>query len=452
MTKSNSRRLVLATILGLTTANALEAQGAPLSRRDRLDRDGVIWETRAWSVPYAADLPVHAKAAGVSRIWMEAKLNFPNFSSIAGIDWDSVYLSYLPRATSTRSTAEYYRVLQQMMAHLQDGHSDVFLPPALAKDIAAPPLRTDRIEDRLFITAVMSKHLEREGVVSGLELLRIDGETVDAYVERARAPLLTSNTVQHREVVRYSYDLLAGPSDTPVRLTLRRPNGQVFEQTVARAGYGDVTPYPRSEFRMLPGRIAYLALHSFASDSAQLDVERWLPAIRESGGLIIDVRQNSGGSGVVGYNILSRLIQDSFPIPPLRSRQYIAVRRAWGQAGTWWSAGAQKWAGSGPDRIAVPVVMLIGPRTLSAADVFTEAFRLAERGALIGEPTGGSTGDPLAFALPGGGVARISTTPNLGAVQPQVMVPRTIVDFLAGRDSALSAALARLASSRSPAR
>jgi carboxyl-terminal processing protease len=69
---------------------------------------------------------------------------------------------------------------------------------------------------------------------------------------------------------------------------------------------------------------------------------------------------------------------------------------------------------------------------------------------LIGEPTGGSTGDPLTFALPGGGLARVSTTPNLGAIQPHVAVPRTVTDFLAGNDAALSAALARLLPSRAP--
>jgi C-terminal processing protease CtpA/Prc len=94
--------------------------------------------------------------------------------------------------------------------------------------------------------------------------------------------------------------------------------------------------------------------------------------------------------------------------------------------------------------------MLIGPRSLSATDVFAETFQLMKRGKLIGEPTGGSTGDPLAFALPGGGSGRVSTSTDVGpgligrGVQPEVLVPRTVKDFLAGRDAALEAAVAAL--------
>jgi carboxyl-terminal processing protease len=37
-----------------------------------------------------------------------------------------------------------------------------------------------------------------------------------------------------------------------------------------------------------------------------------------------------------------------------------------------------------------------------------------KRGKLVGEPTAGSTGDPLAFALPGGGAGRVSTSTDAG--------------------------------------
>lgn len=425
-------------------ADGAYAQGtAPSARRTRFERDGIIWETRAWSIPYAENLSAEAKLAGLSRVWMEAKLNFPNFAHIADIDWDSVYISYIPRVTATTTTAEYYRTLQRMMVTLQDGHSDVFMPAEIAATLSAPPLRIDRIEQRTFITGVMSPRLEQEGIVGGLEILRIDGEPVDTYAERVRAPYATSNTPQAREVARYSRDLLLGDRDVPVRLTLRHAGGETVERTIARSGY-QVSAAPRTEFRMLPGAIAYVALNTFGSDSVQGDFERLLPRIRGSRGLILDVRQNSGGSGVVAYNILGHFAADSFALPALRSRQYIATRRAWGQAGTWWSPGPQKWPGRSSERLTLPVVMLTGPRTLSAADVFAEAFRVNRMGTIIGEPTGGSTGDPLAFALPGGGVARVATSPNLGAVAPDVSVPRTAADFLAGRDAALTAALGRL--------
>jgi C-terminal processing protease CtpA/Prc len=94
--------------------------------------------------------------------------------------------------------------------------------------------------------------------------------------------------------------------------------------------------------------------------------------------------------------------------------------------------------------------MLTGPRALSATDVFADAFARMHRGRIVGEPTGGSIGDPLAFALPGGGSARVSTSRLTGStllgngVQPDVPVPATAADFLAGRDAALKAGIAEL--------
>jgi carboxyl-terminal processing protease len=54
-----------------------------------------------------------------------------------------------------------------------------------------------------------------------------------------------------------------------------------------------------------------------------------------------------------------------------------------------------------------PVVALVGPRTFSAAGDFTVAFDFMKRGKLVGIATGGSTGQPVPFELPGGGSARV---------------------------------------------
>jgi C-terminal processing protease CtpA/Prc len=52
-------------------------------------------------------------------------------------------------------------------------------------------------------------------------------------------------------------------------------------------------------------------------------------------------------------------------------------------------------------------MLLVGPRTFSAAEDFAVAFDYMKRGKIIGQPTGGSTGQPVSFDLPGGGTARV---------------------------------------------
>ena len=57
-----------------------------------------------------------------------------------------------------------------------------------------------------------------------------------------------------------------------------------------------------------------------------------------------------------------------------------------------------------------PVALLSSAATFSAAEDFLVAFRVMSRGIIVGERSGGSTGQPLFFALPGGGSARVCTT------------------------------------------
>jgi C-terminal processing protease CtpA/Prc len=60
-------------------------------------------------------------------------------------------------------------------------------------------------------------------------------------------------------------------------------------------------------------------------------------------------------------------------------------------------------------QVDVPVAVLTSARTFSAAEDFVAAFDAMHRGITVGEPTAGSTGQPLFFQLPGGGSARICT-------------------------------------------
>ena len=80
----------------------------------------------------------------------------------------------------------------------------------------------------------------------------------------------------------------------------------------------------------------------------------------------------------------------------------------------------------------------------------TVVFVQAHRRKIIGEPTGGSTGQPLMFKLPGGGVARICTKHDSFAdgrefvgigIQPDIPAHLSRADILAGHDSILETAI-----------
>jgi C-terminal processing protease CtpA/Prc len=200
------------------------------------------------------------------------------------------------------------------------------------------------------------------------------------------------------------------------------------------------------------GRIAYVALNTFGDGKVVSAFERAWPEIRKVPALIVDVRENGGGNSGYGSQILSYLVKTGGAVATTRTRLYRPLYRARGRAEEWesqtWNEEAK--SGEGYDG---RMVLLIGPATFSAAEHFASSFDILKAGTTIGEPTGGSTGQPLMFALPGGGMARICTQQGRYAdgreyvgvgIQPKVKVAQTVADFRMERDAVLEAALAYL--------
>jgi hypothetical protein len=94
---------------------------------------------------------------------------------------------------------------------------------------------------------------------------------------------------------------------------------------------------------------------------------------------------------------------------------------------------------------------LIGHRTYSSAMITAERLRDNLHAILVGEATGGKPnhyGQAASFGLPHSKLVVHYSTKHLGAimgdapaVEPDIPVPRTLTDFVAGRDRALDTAL-----------
>ncbi len=431
-----------------------QALVARAHQRDALERR--LQGAAALETGYRASLPLVERLAGVSRLWMEAKNHFANFDLVPDLDWDALYLRTLERVQKTPDTLTYYGELMRMVAALNDGHSNVYPPEALWEALwARPALRTARIEDRVVITAVLDPALAKQGVRVGQQVLRVDGLAVETHVARRVLPTLSASTPQDRKHRAYGQSLLAGNLSQAVRLQLgdgtRTRQVRIPRVSVARAW--ELEERPAFAWRKLPGDIALVELNSFADDSAADAFMAAFDEIAQSRAIVFDVRHNGGGNSQVGYRILATLSDRPIASSRWWTRTQVSAWRAWGRA-------MPLEGGHHGDVLPDPkrhyrgaLALLVGPGTYSAAEDFTAAFRSLGRGPVLGAATGGSTGQPLFFKLPGGGQARLCVKRDLLAdgqefvgrgIAPDLPVATTWSGWLAGRDEVLDAAVQAL--------
>lgn len=91
-------------IVTKTKAKKKEIESLYYNREDFYD--GAVWKT-----PYRENLSEDEKVAGLSKFWSEVKYNFVNFDLVPDVNWDALYLEYLPKIRQTKSTVEYYKLM-----------------------------------------------------------------------------------------------------------------------------------------------------------------------------------------------------------------------------------------------------------------------------------------------------------------------------------------------------
>jgi tetratricopeptide (TPR) repeat protein len=208
----------------------------------------------------------------------------------------------------------------------------------------------------------------------------------------------------------------AGPLHHPIRYYRMR----LRENT----GYSSV--------RWLEGNIGYLDLRRFNAFSEAREMAR--SAVRLLSGadaIIIDVRENRGGSG--DY-LSSFFLRHPTQLTGSYSRQDDFLRESWTLA----DPGA-------PRLTEVPLLVLTGRHTFSAAESFAFDLQQRRRARLVGEPTGGGAHSVDLFQLEGGFEMYLSTERAVSPItggnwEGTGVIPDVAVPAAAAYDSALTLA------------
>lgn len=430
------------------------------------------------------------KLYGLSTFWSEAKYNFAYFDK-AKVNWDSAYQAFIPQVLATKDDFAYYRTLERFCALLKDGHTNVNGPWSIYKFSTYVPLRLVVVDQKPYVSQVL-KGLS-DNVPVGAELLTVDAMPVRQYLDQRVFPYISASA-EHEKWNRAMFGIWAATSDTTTvyPMTFRTPDGQIitfqsrlFSQRERDGSAwlgGDGRPVSKrqlSALTMLPGNIARVELNSFSDEKIIAEFKAMLPQLRTATGVIIDLRQNGGGSTDIGTAILNYFTeQKTLTGSAWRTREHRAAYKAWGMftlkqpidsaqyrnsseyrrtvqtaQGDFWFKGNtnQSWNSLKEPKLLVPTVVVAGHGTASAAEDFLIYVKqLTDRKIpIIGEPSMGTTGQPLLFTLPGGGSARICTKRDTYAdgtdfvgigVLPDITVKPTVADLVRGRDAVLERA------------
>ena len=392
------------------------------------------------------------RVEGFTRLWTAVKFNFANFDLVPEVKWDDVLTEYLPKVMQDQTNGEYERLLYECIARLKDSHTSVNLKRGSGFPAACPPLRIRSVQGKAVVVATgMTDEIKASGIKVGDEITHVDGRPIRQLLEKDVYPYVFASSPQGRDLVAYPR-LLNGQPNTEVSVRILTLDGETREASLTRKSNGRrLIPNSNKrwtdfEYRELKNGIAYVAINTFGNRSVVEKFNKSLDQINAAKGLIIDVRKNGGGNSGNGDAIIACLIDKAIPGTIWKTPQYRAAFRAWGSDEQWYG-GENKIKPKNDHPFLGPIVVLIGPETFSAAEDFVVPLHAAERATIVGQRTGGSTGQPLQFRFLDGRITgRICTKRDtypdgrefigIGII-PDVEVNPTVDDIVNDRDVVL---------------
>jgi C-terminal processing protease CtpA/Prc len=413
------------------------------------------------------------------------------YTELRGLDWEEIRAQYLPQveqADADQDIAAYYLVLDTFAKSLHDTHvaATTYNPEAIVaplieyqKQVGAsvgastialideetPP---EAVGDEIVVLTVgEDTPAEEAGWVPGTQILSIDGEPVSARLEAI--PLLQSVGTETVRRKMQAQSVLRFPDGQTVTIAYRLPGAtEVLTATMVAGAHdtGDeVSPPVQSATPVTYEQLGDYAVVRWSSFMdyilAKIAVlEEALAAERqhESGGVILDLRGNTGGWATLYETMASYFFTADDPMPV--------------NVFDWYSYDLEKEdhvLSYAPDYMLSaprpelaytgPVVVLVDEGCASACEYFTQHLQVLDRATVIGQyPSSGAGGPVERVQMPGDitfqftkGQTTFAGTdePNLEArgVVPDIRVPvslETEQAKAAGEDPVMEAALAAM--------
>jgi carboxyl-terminal processing protease len=344
----------------------------------------------------------------------------------------------LKQAFAARDRREFDMATLEWVAKLHNGHTG-FWDEWLSNKYGQPL--------GFQVSVVRGKWVVRDTRLPDLKIgdviEQLNDSPVDVLFQTQRKYISTSSDTQARNALFYL------PYLFPERFTINVEGGRTVEIDREHQKLLPRGPQKTQGKLLASGKVGYIRIPSFSDPELESDALKFVKEYGKLAAIVIDVRQNGGGSTPSGL------------IAALMNRSY----REWAES-TPIQIGIVNWQlGSAshptyhipsdpdqPDASAYQgkVVLLVDDGCGSACEDFVVPFKDNQRAVLVGATTTGSSGQPYFIRFPNGMSFHVSTKresfpdgkqfEGVG-IKPDVELEPSIDDLRNGKDPVLEKAL-----------
>jgi C-terminal peptidase prc len=293
------------------------------------------------------------------------------YTDLNGLDWEAVHSEYRQKVAAGLTEEAFTHTMNEMIGLLGDEHS-VYLS---AEEVREEASRFAGENDYVGIGVLMTAIPERQRAVI---LTVFPGSPAEAAGLQSRDSILEIDGEPILDEDGFVRDIVRGPEGSTIRVTVQTPGQEPRQVTINRQRISGPTPVP---YRLLasPGgkRIGYILIVTFNDESIDEQVASALAAMSAESsldGVILDNRQNTGGVDTELRGVLGLFTSGNLGNFVSRSEERPLI------------VDGRDVAGSQD----LPLVVLVGPGTVSYGEIITGVLGDIGRAYLVGETSEGN--------------------------------------------------------------
>jgi len=398
------------------------------------------------------------------------------FTDLKGLDWDELSTEFRPlfvAAEENNDNDAYILALRAFIESIPDAHVNFGTPYANAfnqefQEQVSGGLGfavTELDDGRVIVTYLTAGGpAEAEGVELGAELLSISGMEIEEAIQSARAFSAPFSTEEAERIQQVRY-VTRFPIGTDVEFTYQNPDAdeattltittvqefESFNATSVFAGFDD-TDLPLN-YDFLDNGYAYFKVQTLSGNEGLIFevFDYFMEQVQLNGteGIIIDLRQNSGGFSGIGLRMASYFFDEEIEL--YYSEEFVP------ELGEFYTypipATIRPELAPEELRFDGELVVLVGPACSSACEFLGYQLTANDRATVIGQyASGGLAGGWFPLYMPDDVTLALPTNRDIDVengeiiiegigIQPDIRVPVTEETIFSDGDPVLEAAV-----------